>query len=203
MANTYVNKVIFGNDTLIDISADTITAAGLLAGLTAHDKSGAPIVGQMPSLADATSDATASAGDLLSGTTAYVNGVKITGSMTNRGSVTGTITLKAQVYSIQSGFHDGGGTVSISSTEQAKIVAGNIKNGVEILGVTGDYTGSEQIKATTVSATPYTTSQTILPSDLGDYNYFTQVTVAAIGKTEVDNASGGKTVTIGAVAPSS
>lgn len=203
MANTYVNKVIFGNDTLIDISADTITAAGLLAGLTAHDKSGAPIVGQMPSLADATSDATASASDLLSGTTAYVNGLKITGSMTNRGSVTGVITTKNQVYSIQSGFHDGSGTVSISSTEQAKIVAGNIKNGVEILGVTGDYTGSEQIRATTVNATPYITSQTILPSDLGNYNYFTQVTVAAIAKTEVDNASGGKTVTIGTVAPSS
>jgi len=203
LANTYVNKVIFGNDTLIDISADTITAAGLLAGLTAHDKSGAPIVGQMPSLADATSDATASASDLLSGTTAYVNGLKITGSMTNRGSVTGVITTKNQVYSIQSGFHDGSGTVSISSTEQAKIVAGNIKNGVEILGVTGDYTGSEQIRATTVNATPYITSQTILPSDLGNYNYFTQVTVAAIAKTEVDNASGGKTVTIGTVAPSS
>ena len=38
--------------------------------------------------------------------------------------------------------------------------------------------------------------------NLGNYNSITQVTVAAITKTETDNAAGGKTVTIGAVAPS-
>jgi len=63
--------------------------------------------------------------------------------------------------------------------------------------------GSEGVKATSVNVTPYTTSQTIVPSDLGDYNSITQVNVAAIAYTEVDNDKGGKTATIGTVAPSS
>ena len=45
MANQYKNKVVFGEDTLIDISGDTVDAAHLLSGYTAHDKSGAPITG--------------------------------------------------------------------------------------------------------------------------------------------------------------
>lgn len=40
-----VNKVIFGDRTLIDISGDTVTADKLLAGYTAHDKSGTQITG--------------------------------------------------------------------------------------------------------------------------------------------------------------
>jgi hypothetical protein len=43
--NPYVNKVISNNQTLIDLTADTVDAAHLLAGITAHDCSGAPIVG--------------------------------------------------------------------------------------------------------------------------------------------------------------
>ena len=46
--NQYVNKVIFGDQTLIDLSQDTIQASTLVAGLTAHDASGAPITGTMP-----------------------------------------------------------------------------------------------------------------------------------------------------------
>ena len=85
---------------------------------------------------------------------------------------------------------------------QAKIIATNIREGVTILGVLGTMSGSEQVKATTAYVTPYTTSYTIIPSDLGDYNSITQINVAAIAKTEVDNDAGGKTVTIGTVAPS-
>lgn len=43
--NQYVNKVVKGTDTLIDLTADTVTASALMQGYTAHDKSGAPIVG--------------------------------------------------------------------------------------------------------------------------------------------------------------
>lgn len=86
----------------------------------------------------------------------------------------------------------------ILSTEKAKIIAGNIKSGVSILGVTGSYAG-EAVSAGAVSITPYTTSQTILPPQ--GYDYISQANVAAIAYTETDNAAGGKTVTIGAVAP--
>ena len=60
---------------------------------------------------------------------------------------------------------------------------------------------SEGVKATAASVTPYTTTQTITPSDLGDFNSITQINVAAIAYTESDNAAGGVTVTIGTVAP--
>ena len=40
-----VNKVIFGDDTLIDLTADTVTSSALLSSYTAHDKSGALITG--------------------------------------------------------------------------------------------------------------------------------------------------------------
>lgn len=40
-----INKVVFGSDTLIDLTADTVAPETLAAGITAHDKSGAAIVG--------------------------------------------------------------------------------------------------------------------------------------------------------------
>ena len=46
--NQYVNKVIFGNDTLIDLSSDTVAANKMLSETTAHDKSGATITGTIP-----------------------------------------------------------------------------------------------------------------------------------------------------------
>lgn len=45
MANQYKNKIIYGNQTLIDLTQDTITADKLLAGYTAHDATGATITG--------------------------------------------------------------------------------------------------------------------------------------------------------------
>lgn len=43
--NEHVNKVVYGDQTLIDLSSDTVTPQGLQAGLTAHDASGALITG--------------------------------------------------------------------------------------------------------------------------------------------------------------
>lgn len=197
MPNQYVNKVVFGNETIIDLTADTITAADLQSGVTAHDRSGAPITGTCTYDAD-TSDATATAGEILATKTAYVNGVKLTGTMPNRGAASGTISDLSTPYAIQQGYHDGSGSVGIDSTEAAKVIPGNIKEGVEILGVTGTYTG-EDIHAQAKTATPYTTAQTILP-DTG-YDYLSQVTVEAIAYEEVQNAAGGLTAVIGTVAP--
>ena len=193
-----ISKVVYGNTTLIDLTSDTIAAADLAYGKTAHGADGEAITGISTKDSD-TTDADATAAEILYGKTAYVNKNKLTGTMTNRGGVTGTISTVAGTYSIQSGYHDGSGTVGIDSTEQAKIIAGNIKDGVEILGVTGTYTG-EGVTAQTKSATPYTTAQTILP-DSG-YDYLAQVNIAAISYVETDNAAGGKTATIGTVAPS-
>ena len=193
MANQYRNKVIFGGDVLIDLTADTVDAAHLLSGKTAHDKSGAPITGACTFDAD-TSDADAVAAEILLNKKAYVNGVKLTGSMPNNGAVNGTISTKAGQYTVPQGYHDGSGKVGISSTEQAKLVANNIKAGITILGVEGTYAG-EAVTVQAKTATPSTSQQVITPD--ANYDYLSQVTVAAIPYTETDNSAGGVTVTIG------
>ena len=46
--NLYNNKVQLANGTvLLDLTEDTITSDDLLSGVTAHDASGAPIVGTL------------------------------------------------------------------------------------------------------------------------------------------------------------
>ena len=193
------NKIIFGNEVLIDLTSDTVEASKLAYGYTAHDRSGATITGTNTFDAD-TSDADATASEILLNKTAYVNGSKVTGTMPNRAAVAGTISDISTPYSVPNGYHDGSGTVDIDATEKAKIIAGNIRSGVTILGVTGTMSGTESVNAQTKNVTPYTTAQTIVP-DSG-YNYLSQVNVAAISYTETPNAAGGVTVTIGDVAPS-
>ena len=196
--NQHVNKVVFGNQTIIDLTSDSITAADLASGVTAHDASGAVITGTNTKDSDTSND-DALVGEILYGKTAHARGTQLIGTMPNRGAIDEDITTKSQVVTVSQGYHDGSGHVQIDATEQAKIIASNIKDGVEILGVTGTYTG-EGVTAQAKTATPYTTQQVILP-DSG-YDYLSQVTVNAISYVETDNAAGGKTATIGDVAPS-
>ena len=191
--NQYVNKLVWFGETKFDTSADTITADKLLEGFTAHDKSGAPITGTCTFDSD-TSEDTAAVAEILAGKTAHARGTQLTGTMPNRGAVTGTISTKDGSYTIPQGYHDGSGAVSIDATEQSKLVANNIKAGIEILGVTGSYTG-EGVSAQSKIATPSNVAQVIVPD--ANYDYLSQVTVNAIPYTETDNAAGGITVTIG------
>lgn len=194
MADKKVNKVVYGGTILIDLTGDTVTADKVLTGYTAHDKSGATITGTCDYDVNS-EDATVAVAEMLNGKTAYARGSKITGTMPNNGAVTKTISTKTQEVSIAQGYHDGSGKVSISSTEQAKIIPTNIRDGVTILGVTGTMSGTEGAKAQAKTVTPTTAVQNVLPDD--GYNYLSQVTVNAIPYVESDNSAGGTTVTIG------
>lgn len=199
MASNNINKVVFGNQTLIDLTSDTLSAASQLAyGVTAHDRSGTVITGTNTKDAD-TSDGTAAASELLYGEVAYSNGNRIVGTMPNNGSTGVTVSTKAGT-TIPAGYSDGTAVAAIDSASATALVAANVRQGVTILGITGTMSGSEGVKATTLSVTPYTTSQTIVPADLGDYNSITQVDVAAIAYSTSAN-SYGLTATIGTVAP--
>ena len=194
MANEYNSKVVLGDGTVImDLTSDTVDASHLLAPYTAHGKDGAPITGTCTYDSD-TSDDTLAIAEALTGKTFHARGTAYTGTMPNNGAVTGTISTKAGTYTIPQGYHDGSGSVGISTTEQNKIIATNIKSGVQILGVTGSYSG-ESVSAQTKTATPTLAQQTILP-DTG-YDYLSQVTVNAIPITYTDNSAGGVTVTVG------
>ena len=199
--NPYVNKVVFGATTVMDISDTTADATKVLYGEKFYDRAGAPQTGSCTYDSD-TTDADATAAEILYGKFAYVNKNKIEGSMPNRGSVTLTIDDVSDELTITNGYHDGSGKAKIDATEAAKIVEGNIKKDVTILGVTGTYEGSATPTSAAKTVTPYTTAKTYLPSgESTPVDYYSQVTVNAIAYTETPNAQGGVTVTIGTIDP--
>ena len=189
-----ISKFVYDGEVKFDLTADTVTADKLLEGATAHGKDGEPITGTCTYDAD-TQDATVAASEMLKDKTSYARGVKLVGTMPINGAVAGVISTKDGKYTVPHGFHDGSGTVQIDSTDQAKLVPANIRQGIEILGVTGTMSGTEGANPQAKTVTPKATAQTIVP-DTG-YNYLSQVTVAAIPYVETDNSAGGKTVTIG------
>lgn len=190
-----ISKVVYGGETLIDLTGDTVKQDKILSGYTAHGADGEQITGTCTFDAD-TQDATATESEILSGKTAYNKGNKVTGAMKNNGAVALKITTKAQKASIAQGYHDGAGGVEIDPTEQAKLIPNNIRQGVNILGVVGDMSGSEGVKAQAKEVTPSTTEAVTVLPDTG-YTHLSQVTVKKISYVESDNSAGGITVTIG------
>lgn len=85
------------------------------------------------------SEADAVAGNVLTGKVFIGPNGQDTGSMANNGNTSGNISTKTGTVTIPAGYTSGG-TVSISYSEQQKLVQGNIKNGVSILGVHGSLT---------------------------------------------------------------
>ena len=187
------NKVVYGGKTLMDLTGDSVTPDKLLAGETAHDKSGEAIAGTCTFDVDST-DATVTAAEILKGKTGYARGSKVTGTTLNHGAVAGTISGKDDSYVVPVGYHDGSGIVEIDETEKAKLVPGNIRSGVSVLGVEGNMTGTEDVNAQTKTVSPSTVQQTILPDE--GYNYLSQIVVGAIPYVESSNSAGGTTVTI-------
>lgn len=191
MAN---NKVIFGGSVLIDLTSDTVTASDVASGVKFHLPSGEIGTGTNTYDAD-TSDDTCQPAEILLGKTSHARGTQLTGTMPNNGQVTGSISTKNGSFTIAQGYHDGSGSVSIAQVEQNKIIPSNIKSGVVLLGITGEYSGESVTAQAKTVGSRTSTAITITP-DSG-YDYLSQVTINPIAYSEAPNSAGGTTITIG------
>ncbi len=199
-----VNLVIFDGETKIDLTQDTVTAASLKKGRTAHNAAGDIITGTLEEGAMGvdkknntaggqtvtisgretegvdTSDATAVASEIIKDKTAYVDGEKLTGTMANIGAQVSAISAVGDAIAISQGYHDGSGKVSISTTEQAKVIASNIKSGVEILGVAGTLEEKIDTSDATAASTDILTGKTAYVNDTKVTGAMTNVGAQAI-----------------------
>ena len=186
-------------------TADRISADKILSGETILGVSGT-----------ATSDADATASDILYSKSAYVNGQKVTGKM--RAYLTGSSTAITDMIYFSDDVSDRHLRVTIKLKEnndgyvssdfrltqfmlyseiQNKIrylTAGNIKDGVTILGVTGNVI---ELNGETKTITPTTSQQVITPSQ--NKNAITEVTVNAVtsaidSNIQADNIKKGVTI---------
>lgn len=131
-----VNKVVYGDRTLIDLTGDTVTAADLALGKTAHDASGQLITGT--GIIGA-SGGTATAENILEGKTAYVNGQLITGTMPYNSfyePYVWTVDEDEAVH-VDEGYYDGTQSITLSPEAVNNLTEENIREGVYLLGVWG------------------------------------------------------------------
>lgn len=193
MANEFTSKVVLSNgETLIDLTQDDVKAEHVQSGIYFHDKTGERKQGTNTKTVDASS-ATAEAAEVLEGRTFGKGDEMQTGTMPdNSGKNVEISTLNGTP--IPKGYNDGSSFAKLSDAEIAKLVAGNIKEGVEILGVMGEF-GADDISSQSKTVTPTFEKQVINPDD--GFTFLSSVEVEAIKVDRKDNEAGGVTVTIG------
>ena len=147
-----------GTEGILKVYTDDATAvpSDIKSGKTAYAK-GKKITGTRTD--QNMSDATVTADKLLSGAIAYNASGKVVGTMPDKANANIAVASKSGA-TIPKGYYNGSGKVAISGS--ANIVSGNIKKGVNILGVTGTLEQNTGIDTTdaTASASDILTGKT-------------------------------------------
>lgn len=193
MANEFNSKVVLSNgDVLIDLTQDDVKPEHVQKDIYFHDKTGARKQGTNTKTVDA-SNATAEAAEVLVGRTFGKGNEMQTGTMPDNSGQNIEISSLGGTP-IPKGYSDGSSVAKLSDSEIAKLVAGNIKEGVSILGVMGEF-GADDISSQSKTVTPTFEKQVINPDE--GYTFLSSVEVEAIKVDRKDNEAGGVTVTIG------
>lgn len=193
MANEFNSKVVLSNgDVLIDLTQDDVKPEHVQKDIYFHDKTGARKQGTNTKTVDA-SNATAEAAEVLVGRTFGKGNEMQTGTMPDNSGQSIEISSLGGTP-IPKGYSDGSSVAKLSDAETAKLIASNIKEGVEILGVMGEF-GADDISSQSKTVTPTFEKQVINPDE--GYTFLSSVEVEAIKVDRKDNEAGGVTVTIG------
>lgn len=153
MPNQYKNKIIYGNQTLIDLTGDTVTSNNLLNNIIAHDASGATITG---TIVTKTSTDLIASGATVTVPAGYYN-IQATKSVAS-GSATGPSSLNGSSATISTG------TNIITLTKTGVTTTPTVSAGYVSAATASTATVALTASVTTKGAatiTPGTTNQTI------------------------------------------
>lgn len=194
MANQYNNKAVLKTgEVIFDLTQDDVKQENVDAGIWFHDKTGERKKGTSTKTVDA-SGATAERPEVLIGRTFGKGSEMQEGSMPDN-SGKDVIIENKDGAAIPVGFSDGTGKARLSDADLAKLIPENIKEGVTILDVEGNF-GTDDFSAIAKEITPTFSEQIFNPADDG-VSFYSSVKVNAINVTRQDNEFGGVTVTIG------
>ena len=184
--------VLATGEVFMDLTQDDVKAENVDAGIYFHDRTGLRQQGTSKKTVDA-SGATVTAVEVLSGKT-FGKGTEMqTGTMPDNSGKNVIITSKDGTQ-IPVGYSDGSGVARLSDDDLAKLKPENIKEGVNILGVDGEY-GADDISSQSKKVSPTFEKQIVTPDE--GITFLSSVEVEAIKVTRIDNDFGGTTVTIG------
>ena len=163
-----INKVQYGNTTLIDLTNDTVTADKLIQGYTAHDRSGVIITGTAPEGGETA---------IWQGTDDYVY-------------LSDTVSAPVEIYVDDNGYVVLDLPPAVLNLQtKTKTYTPTTSQQTDVITYDNGYDGLEEVDITvnaiqteTKSATPSETAQTITPTS---GKYLTSVSVGAISSTYV------------------
>lgn len=168
--NPYVNKVVYGGNTLIDLTQDTVTSSAMLSGFTAHDKSGAAIVGNISALGASTYNASTT-------NQTIAGGQFLSGAQTILGITTANIDAANIKYNVVVKVGDTGSDTRIKNVTGSFTGAGTVTDGqiavtsAQILQGYSGFIDGEEVKGNiaTKSAANLTASGSVVTAPAGYY----------------------------------
>lgn len=194
MENKFYNQVYLATgEEIIDLSKDDVLEGDVRSGVFFHKSTGERVEGTNTNTVDA-SEVKTFASEVLEGKLFGKGNTLETGTMPNKYGVDIVIADKEGTV-IPWGAYNGTSKVVLSTEDKKNLDPSNIKEGITILGVTGEF-DADDMSATSKEVTATFEEQTFNPADDG-VTFYSSVKVKPIPITRTENDDGGITIIIG------